>query len=212
MPALRSTLPFILAMAVVVIASNFLVQYPVQASIGGFNLADLLTWGAFTYPVAFLVTDLTNRRFGPGAARLVVVVGFVLAVALSIVLATPRIAVASGSAFLVAQFLDVSIFDRLRRQAWWKAPFISSIIGSVIDTIIFFSIAFAPAFGFIGANDEFAIAAAPLLGLLPVEAPRWISWALGDFCVKVIIGLAMLAPYGALLSIIRPTRQVEAAY
>ena len=134
------------AMVAVVAASNFLVQFPVEYALGGINLADTLTWGAFTYPVAFLVSDLTNRHFGPAAARLVVLAGFALAVALSVWLATPRIALASGSAFLVAQLLDVSIFDRLRAGRWWQAPLISSLIGSVIDTVLFFSLAFAPAF------------------------------------------------------------------
>src|SRR5690606_1727631 len=110
------------AMVAVVAASNILVQFPVRAQFGPLDLADLLTWGAFTYPVAFLVTDLTNRHFGPRRARLVVVAGFAVAVILSIWLATPRIAIASGSAFLVAQLLDISIFHRLRDAAWWKAP------------------------------------------------------------------------------------------
>ena len=105
----------VLAMAVVVTASNYLVQFPVQASLGAINLADILTWGAFTYPVAFMVNDLTNRHFGPAAARVVVLVGFAIAVIWSIFLASPRIAIASGSAFLVAQLLDVSIFNELRR-------------------------------------------------------------------------------------------------
>lgn len=209
MQAQRSLMPFIAAMAVVVVASNYLVQFPVNATVAGFNLADLLTFGAFTYPVAFLVTDLTNRKLGPRSARLVVIAGFAVAVLLSIWLATPRIAIASGSAFLVAQLLDVFIFDKLRRERWWKAPFISTLVGSVIDTVIFFSIAFAPAFGFIGANDDFAIAAAPLLGLA-IEAPRWISWALGDFVVKILVSLVMLAPYGVLLKIVRPEPAVEA--
>src|SRR5690606_37094232 len=130
-----SVLPFVAAMAAVVVASNFLVQFP----FAHFGLQDLLTWGAFTYPLAFLVNDLTNRRYGPAAARKVVYVGFAIAVVLSIWLATPRIAVASGSAFLVAQLLDVSVFDRLRERAWWQAPLISSVIGSVIDTVLFFS-------------------------------------------------------------------------
>nr|WP_306119574.1 MULTISPECIES: queuosine precursor transporter [unclassified Roseitalea] len=197
---------FVAAMCAVVAASNYLVQFPVRASVGGLDLADLLTWGAFTYPVAFLVTDLTNRRFGPGAARLVVLAGFALAVAVSIVLATPRIALASGSAFLVAQLLDVAVFNRLREAQWWQAPLISSVIGSVVDTAIFFSIAFAPAFAVFGANDAFAIEAAPLLGAFAAEVPRYVSWALGDLGVKLIVGLAMLVPYGLLLRLTRPPR------
>src|SRR5690349_9441312 len=134
------------AMVAVVAASNFLVQYPVQAQIGGINLADFLTWGAFSYPIAFLVTDLTNRHFGPSGARLVVVCGFAVAVVLSIWLATPRIAIASGTAFLVAQFLDISIFHRLRQGKWWHAPLFSSLVSSALDTAIFFSLAFAAPF------------------------------------------------------------------
>ena len=109
----------IIGMAVVVTASNFLVQFPVDARLGAIDLAEILTWGAFTYPLAFLVNDLTNRHFGPTKARIVVLVGFAIAVAMSIFLASPRIAIASGSAFLVAQLLDVSIFDRLRAATWW---------------------------------------------------------------------------------------------
>jgi uncharacterized PurR-regulated membrane protein YhhQ (DUF165 family) len=124
-------------MAAVVVASNYLVQFPVNYAIGALNLADLLTWGAFTYPVAFLVTDLANRRFGPQAARIVVFIGFVIAVALSIWLASPRIAIASGSAFLMAQLLDVSIFDRLRDRVWWLPPLVSTVIGSFLDTLSF---------------------------------------------------------------------------
>jgi uncharacterized PurR-regulated membrane protein YhhQ (DUF165 family) len=184
------------AMAVVVVASNKLVQYPVEARIGALNLADLLTWGAFTYPLAFLINDLTNRKFGPQAARVVVLVGFAIAVALSIHFASPRIAIASGSAFLVAQLLDVGIFNRLRSAAWWRAPVLSSLIGSVVDTVLFFSLAFAAGFSALGPNDAFAIEAAPLIGLVTsIEAPRWVSWALGDLAVKVLIALAALAPY-----------------
>ncbi|TPP07007.1 queuosine precursor transporter [Rhizobium glycinendophyticum] len=207
----RYFLAYSLLMTAVVVASNFLVQFPLQGTLAGINLADLLTFGAFTYPVAFLVTDLTNRQFGPTAARKVVFVGFIAGVVLSILLATPRIAVASGSAFLVGQLLDISVFNRLRRLAWWKAPLMGSVIGSVLDTVIFFSLSFAPVFGFIGPNDDFAIAAAPILGVMSAEAPRWISWAIADFSVKMLIGIVMLLPYGALMSVLRPMPQVERA-
>ncbi len=186
------------AMTAIVAVSNFLVQFPVHARLGPVNLADLLTWAAFTYPVAFLVTDLVNRQFGPAAARRVVYAGFALAVALSVWLASFRIAIASGTAFLVAQLLDVFIFHRLRRKAWWLPPLVSSFIGSLVDTFVFFSLAFAAAFSFIGPNDDFAIGMAPLLGILGVEAPRWVSWALGDLAVKILMALVLLAPYGAL--------------
>jgi len=202
MRMIPSVLPFMALMAAVVVASNFLVQFPVDYTIGALNLADLLTWGAFTYPVAFLITDLANRRFGPTTARLVVFCGFVIAVALSVWLATPRIAVASGSAFLLAQLLDVSVFDRLRNQVWWLPPLVSTIIGSSLDTLIFFGLAFSQAANIIGPGDAFASETAPLLGLFATEAPRWISWALGDLTVKMIVGLVMLAPYGVLRSLI----------
>jgi uncharacterized integral membrane protein (TIGR00697 family) len=205
-------MPFVAAMAIVVVASNILVQFPVQGTIGSLSLADVLTWGAFTYPVAFLVTDLANRREGPAFARRVVFVGFMLAVSCS-VLVPPllfqagliefetaagrlvRIAMASGAAFLVAQLLDVTVFNWLRRQAWWRAPVFGSLAGSVVDTLLFFSIAFAAAFGFLGPDDGFALETAPLLGALAIEAPRWLSWALGDLTVKLFIAVVALIPY-----------------
>lgn len=192
----KNTSLFILAMCAVVVASNFLVQFPVQAHLGAINLADILTWGAFTYPMAFLVTDLTNRRFGKSQARIVVFSGFILAVVLSIWLATPRIAIASGSAFLLAQLLDVSIFDRLRASQWWKAPLISTVLGSILDTILFFGIAFAPVFGFLdfGGQDGSLGFAVPFLGI-GAQVPLWISLAVGDFIVKILVGFAMLFPY-----------------
>ncbi|MEM5470502.1 queuosine precursor transporter [Hoeflea sp. AS60] len=201
---ISSVLPFMALMAAVVVASNFLVQFPVDYAIGALNLADLLTWGAFTYPVAFLITDLANRRFGAATARLVVFCGFVIAVALSVWLATPRIAVASGSAFLLAQLLDVSIFDRLRNRIWWLPPLVSTIIGSGLDTVIFFGLAFSQAANIIGPGDAFASEAAPLLGVFAMEAPRWMSWALGDLGVKLIVGLSMLLPYGVLMPVLAP--------
>src|SRR5690606_3419125 len=128
---------------------------------------DWLTWGAFTYPVAFLVTDLTNRTLGPRAARIVIAAGFALAVALSL-LVHWRIALASGSAFLTAQLLDVSIFNRLRQAQWWKAPLVSSALSAVVDTALFFSIAFA------GTGTP------------------WMQWALGDLGVKLAMAALML--------------------
>ena len=208
MRVIPSVLPFMALMAAVVVASNFLVQFPVEYQIGAFNLADLLTWGAFTYPVAFLVTDLANRRFGPATARIVVFCGFVIAVALSIWLATPRIAVASGSAFLLAQLLDVSVFDRLRNRVWWLPPLVSTVIGSGLDTVIFFGLAFSQAANIIGPGDAFASELAPLLGVFSLEAPRWVSWALGDLAVKLIVGLSMLVPYGVLMPVLAPQGRV----
>ncbi len=186
------------AMVAVVAASNFLVQFPVDLTIGAVHIGDILTWGAFTYPVAFLVTDLSNRAFGPQKTRLVVVAGFCVAVVLSIWLATPRIAIASGSAFLVAQLLDVSIFHRLRNGAWWHAPMFSSLFSSALDTAIFFSLARAPTFAgidtFFGLEDSSLAFPAPLLGVGP-EVELWQSLALGDFLVKLIMAVLMLAPY-----------------
>lgn len=186
------------AMAVIIAASNYLVQFPVHATIGAVDLADLLTFAAFTFPVAFLVTDLTNRLFGAASARKVVFAGFAIAVLVSIILASPRIAIASGSAFLISQLMDVSIFDRLRAGRWWRAPLVSSMIGAVVDTFIFFSFAFAASLSLLGAGLDFAVQPAPLLGVLAIEAPRWVSWALGDLVVKVMMAVALLAPYGLL--------------
>ncbi len=196
--------PFLAAMTLVVVASNILVQFPFRH----FGLGEILTWGAFTYPVAFLVNDLTNRRFGIRAARTVIALGFVLAVILSVWLATPRIAIASGSAFMLAQLLDAAIFDRLRRASWWKAPFISTLLGSVIDTVVFFGLAFAASFAML--DTAFGMADGSLafpVTLFGAEVPLWVSLAFGDFCVKVVIGLAMLVPYGALLSSLAPKTQ-----
>jgi uncharacterized PurR-regulated membrane protein YhhQ (DUF165 family) len=154
------------AMVAVVAGSNLAVQYPIN---------DWLTWGAFTYPVAFLVTDLTNRRLGPEAARRVAYVGFALAVALSIVIAGPRIALASGSAFLTAQLLDILVFDRLRRLPWWQAPLLSTGLASLWDTGVFFGLAFA------GTG-------------LP-----WLTWAIGDLGAKAAMALLLLLPFRAFM-------------
>lgn len=193
------------AMVAVVAASNFLVQFPVAAVIGPLDLAEILTWGAFTYPVAFLVTDLTNRHFGPQKARLVVLAGFAVAVVFSVWLASPRIAIASGTAFLLAQLLDVAIFDRLRHGVWWQAPFISSLFGSVLDTLVFFSLAFAPVFAGLdtglGREDASLGFGVPLLSLGP-EVPLWMSLAAGDFLVKMAVAMVLLAPYKALRGLI----------
>ena len=196
-----SVWPFVASMAAVVAASNFLVQFPFEH----LGLQDFLTWGAFTYPFAFLVTDLTNRRYGPAAARKVVYVGFAIAVAFSVWLASPRIAIASGSAFLIAQLIDVFVFDRLRERTWWHAPFISSVIGSVIDTMIFFSLAFASTLSVL--DTGFGLEDSSLGFLVPFfgrEVPLWVSLAVGDFTVKLLLSVLMLVPYGALLSVVLP--------
>jgi uncharacterized integral membrane protein (TIGR00697 family) len=213
----RYTYVYVALMTLVVVASNVLVQFPVQGSIGTLDLADLLTWGAFTYPFAFLVTDLTNRQYGPRSARVVVAAGFVVGVLCSAfagqiseavtgipLSASPQIAMASGLAFLLGQLLDISVFNRLRRQTWWHAPLAGSMLGSILDTVIFFSLAFAPAFAILAAVDGFANESSPILGIFAMEAPRWISWALGDLSVKVLAALVLLMPYGALMSTIKP--------
>jgi len=204
----------IAAMVVVVTASNILVQYPVDAQFGPFNLRDLLTWGAFTYPFAFLVTDLTNRHDGPVRARIVVVVGFIVALGLSFWLATPRIAIASATAFLVGQLLDISVFSRLRQSRnWILPPLAGSLFGSLLDTTIFFTIAFAPALGFIdglfGMEDGSLGFPAPWLGI-GAEVPLWTSLATGDFLVKFLAALLLLAPYRALMGRLMPLPPVGA--
>ena len=191
--------PYVFAMAVIVVVSNILVQTQVHY----FGLQEVLTWGALTYPIAFLINDLTNRHLGNAAARKVVIVGFALAVLLSIYFATPRIAIASGTAFLIAQLIDVGVFDRLRQGVWWKAPFVSTFIGSAVDTIIFFGLAFAPVFAGIdlafGMDDGSLGFPASIFG---VAMPLWASLAIGDFIVKICVGLVALIPYGGFLKLI----------
>lgn len=194
-------LPGILAMATIVVVSNILVQ---------FLFGDWLTWGAFTYPFAFLVTDVMNRVYGVSAARRVVFVGFLTGVVCSLIgtqvmlegdgftypAVTLRIAIGSGIAFLTAQLMDVGIFDRLREGLWWRAPVVSTLIGSTVDTVLFFSIAFS---GWLvamePANDvSWANEMLPILGTGPV-APLWVSLAVADWCVKVTIALIALIPF-----------------
>lgn len=179
----------VLGMTAVVLASNILVLHPFEL----FGLGDDLTWGAFSYPFAFLITDLTNRRFGAAPTRRVIYVGFVLGVALSAWLATPRVAAASGSAFLLAQLLDVVIFERLRNKAWWMPPFVSSLISSALDTIVFFTLAFSchaaftALFAAIGIHDACG-----------TDLP-WERWALADYGIKLAFAALFLVPYGVFL-------------
>lgn len=206
MNSFKAYLPFIAAMTIVVVASNILVQYPFDH----FGMKDLLTWGAFTYPVAFLVNDLTNRRYGKPAARRVVFAGFLIAVVLSVYLATPRIAIASGTAFLTGQLLDIQVFDRLRRNSWWKAPFMGTVFGSVLDTGIFFSLAFAARFAFI--DTAFGMADGSLAFPVPFfggETSLWMALAFGDLCVKILMGVLALIPYRALLNVLRPVEIIR---
>ena len=201
------------AMVVVVTASNILVQFPVVADLGPIHLADVLTWGAFTYPFAFLVTDLTNRLDGPGRARMVVLVGFAVGLCLSAWLAPPRIAIASGTAFLIGQLLDIAVFSRLRNRFWLVPPLTASLIGSLLDTAIFFSLAFAPAFGLIdawfGAPDGSLGMSAPWLGI-GADVPLWLSLASGDFSVKFLAALLLLVPYRALMNVVIPRKAATA--
>lgn len=197
----RAHLPGILAMAAIVLASNVLVQ---------FLFGQWLTWGAFTYPLAFLVTDLMNRLYGPQAARKVVFAGFAVGVLCSLIgtqitlqgegytypAVTLRVAIGSGVAFLTAQLLDVSIFDRLRDRRWWAAPLASSLIGSSVDTALFFTIAFSSALSAIepGNDVSWAADALPLLGFGPA-VPLWVSLAVADWMVKLALALAALVPF-----------------
>lgn len=184
-------------MAAIVVASNILVQI---------LLGNWLTWGAFTYPFAFLVTDVMNRVYGPAAARRVVLAGFVTGIACSLIgtqvmgefgpLVTLRVALGSGAAFLVAQMMDVAVFDRMRSGAWWRAPLVSTLVGSSLDTAIFFTVAFSGALAFLEpANDvSWAAEMLPLLGLGPA-APLWVSLAVADWLVKLSLALAALVPF-----------------
>ncbi|ADP16635.1 MULTISPECIES: queuosine precursor transporter [Achromobacter] len=156
----------VLCMLVVVVGSNILVQVP---------LNDWLTWGGLSYPVAFLVTDVLNRRFGPAAARRVVWFGFAAALVVSVWVASPRIALASGLAYICAQLVDIQVFDRLRDQRWWRAPLVSGVLGAILDTAVFFSVAFAA-----------------------TGAP-WMTWMMGDLAIKLAVNISMLAPFRALM-------------
>ena len=175
-------------MASVVVLSNYLVQFPVNF----FKLQDLLTYGAFSYPVAFFITDLSNRRYGKNVAKKIVYLGFGLGVFLTLYFSTNysdlisiRIALGSGTAFLVAQLIDVKIFDKLRNKVWFAAPLFSSLIGSTIDTFLFFSIAFYGT----GIN--------------------WVTLSYGDLFVKILVAIVMLIPFRFLLSYIQENSTKE---
>jgi len=186
----KKRLLLVLCMVAVILISNILVQYPVMF----LGLENLLTWAAFTYPIAFFITDITNRTYGEVAARRIVYMGFFTAVILSFYFATPRIAIASGSAFLVSQLIDIQIFTKLSKFQWWKAPLASSTLGSIIDTILFFTIAFSVTFSMMGYEDSFATENIIILsGLL--ESPRWLMWAFGDFAVKLFVAMMLLIPF-----------------
>ncbi len=199
-PNMTRILPGVIAMAIIVVASNILVQFLL---VGG-----LLTWGAFTYPFAFLVTDIMNRVYGAAAARRVVVAGFVVGIICSLIgtqvmlefgpAVVLRVAVGSATAFLVAQLMDVAVFNRLRAGSWWRAPLVSTLVSSTLDTVIFFSIAFSSVFNVFGANADGAVGwaqeAVPFLTLGPV-VPLWVSLAVADFSVKLAIAICALIPF-----------------
>lgn len=193
-------------MAAIVVASNILVQ---------FLFGQWLTWGAFTYPLAFLVTDVMNRVYGAGPARRVVFAGFVVGVICSLIgtqimgefgpLVTLRIAMGSGIAFLTAQMLDVSIFAALRGGKWWRAPLASTLIGSCVDTALFFSIAFSAQLAWLepGNDVSWANEAIPMLGMGPV-APLWVSLAFADWLVKLSLALIALIPFRLIVQRLDP--------
>ena len=169
-------------MGVVVLASNYLVQFPITY----YGLQEILTYGAFSYPVAFLITDLANRSYGKVIARKIVYIGFIIGIIFTLFFSTNfedlisvRIAIGSGTAFLVAQLLDVQIFDKLRKKKWFVAPLTSSLIGSTIDTFLFFSISFY------------------------ATGIPWVTLSLGDLAVKVLVALLMLIPFRLLLGMFK---------
>ena len=187
---IKRRLFFILAilMSLIVALSNYLVQFPITY----FNLENLLTYGAFSYPIAFLITDLSNRRYGKNTAKKIVYIGFSLGVFLTLYFSTNfsdlisiRIAIGSGTAFLIAQLIDVNIFDKLRKKVWFAAPLVSSLAGSTIDTLLFFSIAFYGT----GVN--------------------WINLSIGDLFVKIFVALIMLIPFRFLLSHIQEISNIK---
>tara|TARA_Y100001980_G_C14541856_1_gene320002 strand:- start:310 stop:864 length:555 start_codon:yes stop_codon:yes gene_type:complete len=172
-----------LIMGAVVLASNYLVQFPVNH----YGLNEILTYGAFSYPIAFLITDLANRSYGKMIARKIVYIGFIIGICFTLLFSTNftdlisiRIAIGSGTAFLVAQMLDVKIFDELRKKDWFVAPLTSSVVGSIIDTFLFFSISF---YG---------------------TGIPWVTLSLGDFAVKILVAIIMLVPFRLLLKTFKP--------
>ena len=187
---IKTRLFFILAfsMGLIVALSNYLVQFPIMYM----NLEEIFTYGAFSYPIAFLITDLANRRYGKEIAKKIVYIGFILGLFLTLYFSTDfsnliskRIAIGSGIAFLTAQLLDVQVFDKLRDKVWFVAPFVSSLIGSAIDTFLFFSIAFYGT----GIN--------------------WITLSFGDLFVKIFVAIIMLIPFRLLLSTVKEIEDPE---
>ena len=174
---------FSLIMGIVVLASNYLVQFPIKY----YGLEEILTYGAFSYPIAFLITDLANRSYGKLIARQIVYIGFIIGISFTLLFSTNfadlisiRIAIGSGTAFLVAQLIDVQIFDKLRKNKWFVAPLTSSFIGSTVDTFLFFSISFY------------------------ATGIPWVTLSLGDLAVKIFVALVMLIPFRLLLGTLKP--------
>ena len=183
---MNKTIVFLsLLMGVIVLLSNYLVQFPINK----YGLENILTYGAFSYPVAFLVTDLANRSFGKSVAKKIVYFGFTIGVLFTLFFSTNfedlisiRIAIGSGTAFIIAQLLDVQIFDRLRKKRWFIAPLTSSLIGSITDTFLFFSISF---YG---------------------TGMPWVTLAIGDLAVKIIVALIMLIPFRMMFGVLKPIK------
>jgi len=183
---MNKTIVFLsLLMGVIVLLSNYLVQFPINK----YGLENILTYGAFSYPVAFLVTDLANRSFGKSVAKKIVYFGFTTGVLFTLFFSTNfedlisiRIAIGSGTAFIIAQLLDVQIFDRLRKKRWFIAPLTSSLIGSITDTFLFFSISF---YG---------------------TGMPWVTLAIGDLAVKIIVALIMLIPFRMMFGVLKPIK------
>ena len=170
-------------MGIIVLVSNYLVQFPIKY----YGLGEILTYGAFSYPIAFLITDLANRSYGKMVARKIVYIGFAIGISFTLLFSTNfadlisiRIAIGSGTAFLIAQLFDVQIFDRLRKKDWFIAPLTSSLIGSTVDTFLFFSISFY------------------------ATGVPWVTLALGDLAVKILVALTMLIPFRFLLKTFKP--------
>jgi len=198
---LKSLVVPIMTMSIIVLVSNILVQ---------FLLGNWLTWGALTYPFAFLVTDITNRFYGLSAARKVVLFGFIIGIFCSLVgtqlqgefgpLVTFRIALGSATAFIISHLLDISIFNYLRQERWWKAPLISSIVGSSLDTLIFFFVAFSGVLIFLEPSNDvsWAVEQVPILGMFGIS-PLWVSLALADFLVKLSLITISLIPFRFLI-------------
>jgi hypothetical protein len=199
---MNKIIPGILAMTLIVVASNILVQHII--------FDGWLTWGAFTYPLAFLTTDVMNRLYGPSVARKIIIAGFITGIICSIIgsqieneygpLVTLRIAIASGLGFISAQFIDLRVFEKFRNTTWWKAPLISSILGSFIDTSIFFYVAFSKQLSWIEPSNDVSWAndLRPIFDFGP-QLPYWVGLGLADYGVKLFIAIIALIPFSIIV-------------